>query len=153
MGGTDVKRGLCWRLVNFDQTRFTEVPRPRVLTNVDIQGAGDCLKCDSIEECLFVKTKRRGWEFKTSGPLVGNTVEEMNAPLSGSATTNSRRMCAPNIRSDLPNKRNYHWPPKLGTFMQITKFRSGLFIAWEQIAVHLQRAQNILARLVKGLAE
>jgi PAS domain S-box-containing protein len=37
--------------------------------------------------------------------------------------------------------------------MQITKFRSGLFIAFEQMAVHLQRAQNTLARLVRSFAE
>jgi PAS domain S-box-containing protein len=37
--------------------------------------------------------------------------------------------------------------------MQITKFKSGLFIASEQMAVHLQRAMNIFAKLVKSLAE
>ena len=37
--------------------------------------------------------------------------------------------------------------------MQITKFKSGLFIAFEQMAVHLQRAQNMLANLAKSLAE
>jgi PAS domain S-box-containing protein len=37
--------------------------------------------------------------------------------------------------------------------MQITKFRSGLFIAFEQMSVHLQRAQNTLTRLVKSFAE
>jgi PAS domain S-box-containing protein len=37
--------------------------------------------------------------------------------------------------------------------MQITKFKSGLFIACEQMAVHLQRAQNMLANLAKSLAE
>ena len=37
--------------------------------------------------------------------------------------------------------------------MQITKFRSALFIASEQMAVHLQRAKNMLARLVKSFAE
>lgn len=37
--------------------------------------------------------------------------------------------------------------------MQISKFRSGLFVACEQMAVHLQRAQNILVRLVKSFAE
>ena len=37
--------------------------------------------------------------------------------------------------------------------MQITKFRSGLFIAFEQMTVHLQRAENTLARLVRSFAE
>jgi PAS domain S-box-containing protein len=37
--------------------------------------------------------------------------------------------------------------------MQITKFRSGLFIAFEQMAVHLQRAQNTLTRMVRSFAE
>jgi PAS domain S-box-containing protein len=37
--------------------------------------------------------------------------------------------------------------------MQITKFRSGLFIALEQMAVHLQRAQNTLRRLARRVAE
>ena len=37
--------------------------------------------------------------------------------------------------------------------MQITKFKSGLFIASKQMGAHLQRAQNILARLVKSFAE
>ncbi len=37
--------------------------------------------------------------------------------------------------------------------MQITKFRSGLFIASEQMAIHLQRAGNLLARVVKRFAE
>jgi len=37
--------------------------------------------------------------------------------------------------------------------MQITKFRSELFVAFEQMAVHLQRAQNTLARLVRSFAE
>jgi len=36
--------------------------------------------------------------------------------------------------------------------MQITKFKSGLSIAWEQMVEHLQRAKNMLARLVKSLA-
>jgi PAS domain S-box-containing protein len=37
--------------------------------------------------------------------------------------------------------------------MQITKFRSGLFIAFEQMAVQLQRAQNTLTRLGRSVAE
>ena len=37
--------------------------------------------------------------------------------------------------------------------MQITKFRLGLFIACEQMAVHLQRVQNMLARVMKSFAE
>jgi PAS domain S-box-containing protein len=37
--------------------------------------------------------------------------------------------------------------------MQITKLRSELFIAFEQMAVHLQRAENALTRLVRGFAE
>jgi PAS domain S-box-containing protein len=37
--------------------------------------------------------------------------------------------------------------------MQITKFRSGLFIAFEQMTVHLQRAENTLTRLVRSFAE
>jgi PAS domain S-box-containing protein len=37
--------------------------------------------------------------------------------------------------------------------MQITKFRSGLFIASQQVAVHLQRARNMLVRVVKSFAE
>jgi PAS domain S-box-containing protein len=37
--------------------------------------------------------------------------------------------------------------------MQITKFRSGLFFALEQMTVHLQRAQNTLTRLVRTFAE
>ena len=40
-----------------------------------------------------------------------------------------------------------------GHFMQITKFRSGLFIAFEQMTVHLQRVQNTLTRLVRSFAE
>jgi PAS domain S-box-containing protein len=37
--------------------------------------------------------------------------------------------------------------------MQITKFKSGLSVACEQMAAHLQRAQNMLARLVQSFAE
>ena len=37
--------------------------------------------------------------------------------------------------------------------MHITKFRSGLFIASEQMAIHLQRARNMLASVVKSFAE
>jgi PAS domain-containing protein len=37
--------------------------------------------------------------------------------------------------------------------MQIAKFKSGLFRALEQMAVHLQRAQNTLTRLGRGVAE
>jgi PAS domain S-box-containing protein len=37
--------------------------------------------------------------------------------------------------------------------MQITKFRSGLFVAFEQMTVHLQRAENALTRLVRSFAE
>ena len=37
--------------------------------------------------------------------------------------------------------------------MQIAKFRSGLLIALEQIAVHLQRAQNTLTRLARSVVE
>jgi PAS domain S-box-containing protein len=37
--------------------------------------------------------------------------------------------------------------------MQITKFRSGLFIALEQLTVNLQRAQNTLMRLGRSVAE
>jgi PAS domain S-box-containing protein len=37
--------------------------------------------------------------------------------------------------------------------MQITKFRSELFIAFEQMAVHLERVQNTLARLVRSFAK
>ena len=37
--------------------------------------------------------------------------------------------------------------------MQIAKFRSGLLIALEQMAVHLQRAQNTLTRLARSAAE
>jgi PAS domain-containing protein len=37
--------------------------------------------------------------------------------------------------------------------MQITKFRSELFIALEQATVHLQRIQNTLTRLGKSIAE
>ena len=73
--------------------------------------------------------------------------------MSGSATKSSRRTFAPNIQSGLPNKRNYLWRAETWHLMQITKFRSGLFIAFEQMAVHLQRAQNTLARLVRSFAE
>jgi PAS domain S-box-containing protein len=38
-------------------------------------------------------------------------------------------------------------------FMQITKFRSGLLIALEQMTVHLQRAQNTLTGLARSIAE
>jgi PAS domain-containing protein len=37
--------------------------------------------------------------------------------------------------------------------MQIAKFKSGLFIALEQMAVQLQRAQNTLTRLGRSVAE
>jgi hypothetical protein len=37
--------------------------------------------------------------------------------------------------------------------VQIVPFRSGLFIAWEQVTVHVQRAQNTLARLRRGVAD
>jgi PAS domain S-box-containing protein len=37
--------------------------------------------------------------------------------------------------------------------MQITKFRSELFIALEQVTVHLQRAQNTLMRLGRSVAD
>jgi PAS domain S-box-containing protein len=37
--------------------------------------------------------------------------------------------------------------------MQIAKLRSGIFIALEQLMVHLQRAQNTLTRLGKSVAD
>jgi PAS domain S-box-containing protein len=37
--------------------------------------------------------------------------------------------------------------------MQITKFRSGMFVVCEQMAGRLQRAKNMLARLVQSFAE
>jgi PAS domain S-box-containing protein len=37
--------------------------------------------------------------------------------------------------------------------MQITKLRSGIFVALEQLAVYLKRAQNTLARLGESVAD
>jgi PAS domain S-box-containing protein len=50
-------------------------------------------------------------------------------------------------------KGKYLWQRKLGHIMQITKFRSGLFIVLEQMTVHLQQAQDTLTRLVRSLVE
>jgi hypothetical protein len=35
------------------------------------------------------------WEFKSLGPLVGNTLEEMKETMSDGATKSSTRMCTP----------------------------------------------------------
>ena len=56
-------------------------------------------------ELIWVEKERfQGWvcsacgrEFRASGPLVGNTIEEINAPMSDSATKSSGRTCALNI--------------------------------------------------------
>jgi PAS domain S-box-containing protein len=61
-------------------------------------------------------------------------------------------MSAPSIQSGPPNKGNIS-STETQYLMQITKFRSGLFIAFEQMTVHLQRAQNTVTRLVKSFAE
>ena len=66
------------------------------------------------------------WEFKSSGPLVGDTLDEMKRNYEGQRDEESRRTFALNIRSCLPNRDQSLGPFRQRFFFKATGYvRSG----------------------------